>query len=58
MSLSSKNTKNVKIQDQKESSETLASWNFKPQVCDLNFGKSQVGKVLNFKPYVGNLNFG
>ena len=37
MSISSKNTKNIKIQDQKESSEILASWDFKPQVDNLNF---------------------
>ena len=43
MSLSSKNTKNVKKQDQKESSETLASWNFEPQVCNLNFGQTSGG---------------
>jgi len=36
MSLSSKNTKNIKIQYQKESSETLAPWDIKPQVGNLN----------------------
>jgi len=43
MSLSTKNTKNIKIQDQlrsKESSETLVSWDFKPQVGNLNFGQT------------------
>ena len=43
MSLSSKNTKNVKIQYQKESSGTLASWNFKLQVDNLNFGQISGG---------------
>ena len=37
MSLSSKNTKNIKIQDQNGSNGTLLSWDFKSQVGNLNF---------------------
>ena len=39
MSLS-KNTKNIKIQDQKWSNETLLSWDFKLQVGNLNFSQT------------------
>ena len=62
MSLSSKNTRNIKIQYQirfkkrrkkKESIGTLASWDFKPQV-DRQLVK--MGKVLYIKPHVDNLN--
>ena len=40
MSLSSKNTKNRKIQDHNGSNGTLLSWDFKPQVGNLNFGQT------------------
>ena len=40
MSLSSKNTKNIKIQDQNGSSGTLLSWNFKSQIDNLNFDRT------------------
>ena len=62
MSLSSKNTRNIKIHYQirflkkkkkKESIGTLASWDFKPQV-DRQLVK--MGKVLYIKPHVDNLN--
>ena len=46
MSLSFKNTKNKKtkkIQDQKESSEIHASWDFKPRVGNLNFSQTSGG---------------
>ena len=49
MFLSSKTTEKIKIQDQiillkkKKSHETLASWDFKPQVGNLNFGQTSNG---------------
>ena len=46
MSHSSQKTKNIKIQYQlrsKESSGTLASWDFKPQVGNLNFDQTSGG---------------
>ena len=46
MSLSFKNTKNKKqkkIQDQKESNEILASWDFKPRIGNLNFSQISGG---------------
>ena len=50
MFLSSKTTENIKIQDQKillkkkkKSHETLASWDFKLQVGNLNFGQTSNG---------------
>ena len=42
-----KNTKNIKIQgkkkDKKESNETLASWDLKSQIDNLNFGQTLGG---------------
>ena len=50
MFLSSKTTEKIKIQDQiillkkkKKSHETLASWDFKLQVGNLNFGQTSNG---------------
>ena len=43
MSLSSKNTKNIKVQYQKESNGTLASWDFKSQVGNYNFDQTLGG---------------
>ena len=60
MSLSYKNTKNIKTQDQIRlkkniSIGTLAIWNFKTQVRNLNFGQISMGKISNFKPQIDNL---
>ena len=50
MSISSKNTKNIKIQDQirlkkkkKRFIGTLTSWNFKQLIDNLNFGQTLSG---------------
>ena len=40
MSLSSKTTKNRQIQDHNGSNGILLSWDFKPQVDNLNFGQT------------------
>ena len=45
MSLSSKNKKYIykKIQDKKEFKDTLASWDFKSQIGNLNFDQISRG---------------
>ena len=43
MCLSSKNTKTIKIQDQKGSSVILLLWDFKSHVDNLNFDKTLSG---------------
>ena len=43
-----KKKKPIKIQDQKEFSETLVLWDFKPQVSNLNFSQTSGGYNVKF----------